>query len=87
MDKTELLKTTISNSKFSQNLKPLIHSETVAFIIPLHRAGLAEAGERWQQIYVVTQPWKNPLLSLMASATTFHINNKHRVITEDYQGD
>lgn len=44
MDRSELLKTTVSNSKFSQNLKPVLYSETVAFIIPLHCAGLA-----WQR--------------------------------------
>lgn len=54
MERSELLKTTVPNPKFSQNLKALLYCETVAFIIPLHCAGLAETAESWQQIYVVT---------------------------------
>lgn len=77
MDRSELLKTTVSNPRFSQNLKPLLYCETVAFIIPLRCAGLAEIAESWQQIYVVTQPWKYPLLSFIASQKTFHISNVH----------
>lgn len=50
MDRSELLKTTVSTPKFSPNLQPTLYCETVAFFIPLHCAGLAGTAETWQQM-------------------------------------